>query len=346
MEIEEEFFGSLKNRDEIKKITLKNPNGIAVSLINYGAIIQSVILPDRYGELSNVVLNYDNLEEYIKDSSYLGATVGRFANRIRGGSFRINNEIYQLARNEKGITHLHGGDEGFGKKYWSYKCWKTERVASVRMRYISPDGEEGYPGELDTEITFTLDINNSFIINYKCSSDKVTPVNLTNHSYFNLTGTDTGATVLGHLLKINSSLYLETDNNLIPTGKFLDVKDGFMNFRELRRIGELIKGTAGKTGVTGYDDCYVLAVDEGKMFHAVTAADPLSGRMIDLFTDQPGVQLYTANYMDPPHCAVCFETQNFPDSVNNPDFPNPFISPGDIYNRTTFFRFTIFNDYV
>ena len=210
----------------------------------------------------------------------------------------------------------------------------------VRMKYRSPDGEEGYPGTMDTEITFTLDKKDSFIINYKASSDKKTPVNMSNHAYLNLSGTDGTKTVLGHILQVNSSFFLETDDELIPTGRIIDVKEGPMNFKDPRRIGERIKETGA-----GYDTCFVFPSDRGKMYHALTLSDPLSGRILDLFTDKPGVQVYTANHIDPPHRAVCCETQNYPDSVNNPDFPDPFILPGEIYDRTVFCRFTISDDY-
>jgi aldose 1-epimerase len=339
MDIIEEHFGYV-NKTEIKKITLKNDFGTTVSLINFGAIIQSIILPDRFGKFSEVALNYDSVEEYVKDESYFGATIGRFANRIKDGQFSIEDQEYQLTKNENGKNHLHGGYSGFNKKIWSYESWKNDRIASVRMSYLSPDGEEGYPGNLNAEVTFTLDNSNSFIINYQAVSDKKTPVNMTNHTYLNLSGTDKNKTIKGHLLKINSGFYLEYDKELIPTGRFLDVEDGAMNFKEFKRLGDNLKEVGG-----GLDHCYVFASDQGKMFHALTLYDPLSGRNLDVFTDKPGVQIYTANHLDPPHRAICFETQNYPDSVNHSEFPDTLISPGDLYNRTIFCRFTISGDY-
>ncbi len=339
MNIIEENFGFIDDK-EVKKITLLNDKGSSVSLINYGAIIQSIILPDRFGESAEITLNYDNLEEYINDKHYFGATVGRFANRIKNGAFSIDGEKYQLGKNENGKNHLHGGFSGFNKKLWSYETWKNDRISSVRMHYTSPDGEEGYPGNLKVDVTYTLDNKNSFIINYNAVTDKKTPVNLTNHAYLNLSGVEKYKTILGHLLQINSGFYLETDDELIPTGRILDVKEGPMNFKEARRIGEKISETG-----TGYDNCYVFPSDRGNMYHALTLSDPLSGRTLDLFSDKPGVQIYTANNIDPPHRAVCCETQNFPDSVNQPDFPDPFISPGEVYSRNVFCRFTISSDY-
>lgn len=340
MDIIEEHFGYV-SETEIKKITLKNNFGTTVSLINFGAVIQSVILPDRSGEFSEITLNYDTIEEYISDKNYFGATVGRVANRIRDGRFFIEGKEYQLTKNENSKNHLHGGFSGFNKKIWSHVSWKNDRIASVRMSYLSPDGEEGYPGNLNAEITYTLDNSNSFIINYKAVSDKKTPVNLTNHTYLNLSGTEKNKTILGHLLKVNSSFYLEVDKELIPTGRFLDVKDSALNFKEFKRIGEKIKETKG-----GFDNCYVFASDHGNMYHAVTLSDPLSGRNLDIFTDKPGLQIYTGNHLDPPFRAICCETQNYPDSVNRSEFPDPVISPGDVYNRTTFCRFTISSDCV
>ena len=187
MNILEENFGYLDGT-EIKKIILKNDSGIKISLINYGAVIQSIIVPDRFGEFDEISLSYETLEEYIKDTGYTGATIGRFANRIKDGAFSINGEKYQLSKNENGKNHLHGGFSGLHKRIWSYESWSNERIASVRMKYRSPDGEEGYPGNLDVEITFTLDNKDSFIINYKAESDKKTPVNLTNHACLNLSG--------------------------------------------------------------------------------------------------------------------------------------------------------------
>ena len=279
MNIREENFGYIDGA-EIKKLILKNDKGIKISLINYGAVIQSIILPDRFGEFDEITLNYETLEEYIKDTKYTGAAVGRFANRIKNGAFSINSEKYQLSRNENGKNHLHGGFSGFNKKIWSYEAWSNERIASVRMKYRSPDGEEGYPGNLDAEITYTLDNNDSFIINYKAESDKKTPVNLTNHAYLNLSGVRKSETVLGHMLQVNSGFYLETDGEMIPTGRIVDVKDGPMNFKEFRRIGERIKDTG-----EGYDHCFVFPSDRGNMYHALTLFDPLSGRKLDLFTD-------------------------------------------------------------
>ena len=340
MQVIEEHFGYIEEK-EIKKITLKNDSGVSVSVINYGAIVQSIILPDRFGKYSEITLNYDTLDGYINDTSYFGATVGRFANRIRNGVFLIDGKKYSVACNENEKNHLHGGFSGFNKKVWSCESWSNERISSARMKYRSPDGEEGYPGNLDVEVTYTLDKKNSFIINYKAASDKKTPVNLTNHSYLNLSGVDGKKTILGHLLQVNSGFYLETDDELIPTGKIIDVKDGPMNFKDFRRIGERIKET-GK----GYDHCFLFPSDHGKMYHALTMYDPLSGRRLELFTDKPGVQIYTANHLTPPHRAVCCETQNFPDSVNHPEFPDPFISPGEIYDRTVFCRFTISDDCV
>ncbi len=340
MDIVEEHFGYLDD-SEIKKITLKNGSGISVSLINYGAIVQSMIVPDRFGNSAEITLNFDNLEDYVKDTSYLGATVGRFANRIKNGFFRIDGENFHVNINENGKNHLHGGICGFNKKIWSFESWKNDRIASVRMKYMSPDGEEGYPGNLSVEVTYTLDEKNCFIINYLAETDKKTPVNLTNHTYLNLSGTEDRKTVLGHLLQVNSGFYIETDDEKIPTGRILDVKEGPWNFKELRRIGERIRETG-----TGYDECYIFPSDRGKMYHALTLFDPLSGRKLDIYTDKPGVQIYTANHLDPPHKAICCETQNYPDSVNHSDFPDPFISPGEIYNRTVFCRFTISDDYV
>ena len=338
MKIFEEKFGSIDG-NEIKKIILKNDSGIKISLINYGAVIQSIILPDRFGEFSEISRGYETLEEYVNDTEYTGATVGRFANRIKDGSFSVDGEKYQLSKNENGKNHLHGGFSGFNKKIWSYEAWSNKRIASVRMKYISPDGDEGFPGNLNVETTFTLDEKDSFIINYRAESDKKTPINLTNHAYMNFSGIEHGKTVLGHMLQVNSGFYIETDDEMIPTGRILDVKDGPMNFKEFRRIGERIKETGA-----GYDHCFVFPSDRGNMYHALTLYDPLSGRKLDVFTDNEAVQVYTANHSDPPHCAVCFETQNFPDSVNKPDFPDPFISPGEVYNRTVFCRFTISDD--
>ncbi len=338
MEIVEECFGYLEDK-EVKKITLKNDYGMSVSVINYGATIQSIVVPDRSGNLLEILLNFKTLEEYVNDTKYRGSIVGRYANMIKDGILNIDGMEYQLSKNEDGKHHSRGGFFGFNKKLWSCEAWSNNRIASVKMTYRSPDGEEGYPGTLDAEVVFTLDNKNSFIISYTAETDKKTILNLSHPVFLNLSGIEECKSILGHFLQIHSGFYLETDDRMIPTGKVLEVKDGPINFKVLRKIGERIKETK-----LGYNNCFIFPGYTGDMFHALTLSDPLSGLSLDLLMDKPGLHICTANFIDPPHCAVCIEPQNYTKVINNPDLSSPILCPGEVYNRTVFLRFNVLKD--
>jgi aldose 1-epimerase len=306
--------------------TLKNKKGMAVSLIDYGAIIQSISVPDRNGKPGEVVLGCDREEDYYSDRSSLGAAVGRFANRIGGASFTLNGKAYKLPANE-GNNCLHGGN-GFQKKRWS----SIASEKAVLMYIESPDGDEGFPGNLKVELKYTLTDENELILDYTAVSDKDTVINLTNHTYFNLAGE---GSILGQELMLDSEYYLEVDKALIPTGELIPVEGTAYDFRQLRPI---------KEGY--YDNCFVLKEGNGVKAEAY---DPLSGRGLYMYTDLPGVQLYCSAWLGgtkgrggrvySKHEAFCLETQFFPDSPNKPQFPSCVLKAGEIFKSRTVYQF-------
>ena len=306
--------------------TLKNNKGMAVTLIEYGAIIQSVMVPDRNGILGDVVLGCDREEDYYTDRGSLGATVGRFANRISGAAFTLNGQEYKLPANE-GKNCLHGGN-GFQKKKW--QCMKSD--TGLVMTIESPDGEEGFPGNLKVELKYTLSDDNELILDYTAVSDKDTVINLTNHTYFNLAGE---GSILGQELMLDSDYYLQVDKALIPTGELISVEGTDYDFRKLRPI---------KEGY--YDTCFALKSGEGVKAEAY---DPISGRGMYMYTDLPGVQLYCAAWLGGTkgrggkvynkHEAFCLETQFYPDSPNKPRFPSCVLKAGEIFKSRTVYQF-------
>jgi len=342
-QIETEEFGTMDDGRSVELFTLTNKNGMEVSITNYGGIVTSIRVPDNDGNFEDVVLGFDDLEKYKAGHPFFGAIAGRYANRIANGQFELNGIVYELARNN-GENHLHGGNEGFDKKLWDAEVNEDEN--SVTLSYLSPDGEEGYPGNLDVDVTYTLTEDNELQIDYHATTDKATVVNLTNHSYFNLSG-DPSQGILDHLLTIQADRYTPVDEGLIPTGELRPVEGTAFDFTEPETVGARIESIP-----PGYDHNYVLNNPNSGVRKIATVEHEESGRIMEVYTDQPGVQLYTGNFLDgsitghhgvpiEQYAALCLETQTFPDSPNKPDFPSPVLNPGETYETTTIYQFKV-----
>lgn len=342
MRLQEEPFGETPDGEPVTQYHLSNANGIAVSLINYGAIVTAVHVPDRNGELENITLGFDTLDGYLERHPYFGAICGRYANRIADGKFTLDGVEYTLATNNE-PNHLHGGESGFDKALWHAEPFENEDAAGVRFTYESPDGEEGYPGTLTTTVTYTLNDDDELQIDYQATSDKATPVNLTNHCYWNLAGADSGK-ILDHVLTLNCDRYLPVDDTMIPTGELKSVTDTPMDFTDPQRIGAKIDEVEGD-----YDHCFVLSEGQDSPALIARAEDPESGRVLEIFTTEPAVQFYTGNFLDgsvagggfEKHDGFCLECQHFPDSPNQPDFPSTILQPAEVYRQTTTLKFSV-----
>jgi aldose 1-epimerase len=336
-------YGTL-NGQSVYLFTLENKNGMVVKITNYGAIITQVLVPDRNGKMGDVVLGYDSLAGYIANNPYFGCIAGRYANRIAKGKFTLDGKEYTLAVNN-GNNHLHGGLKGFDKVLWIGSEFSDTSKAGVTMNYFSKDGEEGYPGNLHVAVTYTLDNENSLTTVIEAITDKATPVNLCNHTYFNLSEADTN--ILGHVLTLYASRFTEVNDELIPTGNLAPVNGTPMDFTTPHVIGERIADVKG-----GYDHNYVLDHPAGQLSPAALFSDPLTGRQVEVLTTQPGIQFYTGNFLDGSitgkggkvyrkNFGFCLETQHFPDSPNRPAFPNTILRPGEKYQETTVWKFGI-----
>jgi aldose 1-epimerase len=348
MEIKQEPFGKTQDGKETTLYTLTNAQGMQVKITDYGATITSVLTPDKDGNMGDVVLGFDSMEgykspEYTKSGPYFGAIVGRYGNRIAKGKFTIDGQEYTLATNN-GENHLHGGNKGFDKVVWEGEPLQEQNA--VRFRYVSPDGEEGYPGTLTSTVTYTLTDDNEIKIDYEATTDKATPVNLTNHSYFNLAAGN-AEDALGHVLTLNADKYTVVNKSLIPTGELRDVEGTDMDFREPQPIGARVNQVEG-----GYDHNYVLSGTDGTLKKAATVYEPTSGRVMEVFTTEPGIQFYSGNFLDgtitgsgnkkyKKHYGFALETQHFPDSPNQPDFPSTILEPGETYETTTVYKFSV-----
>ena len=337
-------FGKIGDQ-EIVQYTLTNPNGMIVKILNYGGTVTNILVPDRTANTGDVVLGYDSLSGYLqKGNPYLGSLVGRYANRIANAKFQLDGKTYTLAANDHGNT-LHGGLKGFDKVVWSGEPLPGD--SSLRLTYISPEGEEGYPGELVATVIYTLTPDNTLKIDYTAKSDKPTPVNLTNHSYFNLSaGKD--STIVQHQLMLNANRFTPPNDKLIPTGALQGVKGTLLDFTTPKKIGKDLDSVKG-----GYDHNYVLNKTGSEMSLAAAVWDSASGRYMEVFTTQPGVQFYTGNFLDGTltgtknntkyvkHSGLCLESQHFPDSPNQPAFPNSILKPGETYHEVTAYKFSI-----
>jgi aldose 1-epimerase len=346
--IREESFKAVHNGKTTSLHTLKNKNGFVAQVTNYGAILVSLYVPDRKGNLDDIVQGYDTISEYIDGNGpYMGAICGRSANRIAGGKFTLLDKEYTLAVNN-GPNHLHGGITGFNKVVWTVVA---SSASSVQLQYFSADGEEGYPGNLKVLVTYTLTDKNELRIDYSASTDKTTLVNLASHSYFNLAGEGSGS-IYDQELMLNGAFFTPTDETNIPSGEIRPVKGTPMDFTTLHKIGAAIDqdDIQLKYGA-GYDHNWVLNHPTGTLGLAAVAHDPKSGRMMEVFTTQPGVQLYTANWIDNEkgkdskkyqrRWAFCLETQHFPDAINKPHFPSTILNPGEIYKHSVVHKFII-----
>jgi aldose 1-epimerase len=328
---------------EVLQYTLKNANGMEVKILNYGGTITDIITADKQGQKGNVVLSYDSLSGYQqKGQPYFGALIGRYANRIANAKFKLDGKEYSLAPNNNGNT-LHGGLKGFDKVVWAATPVDD---TSLQLAYTSKDGEEGYPGNLQATVVYTLTPDNALHIFYKATADKPTPVNLTNHSYFNLSaGKD--STILGHELSLKASHYTPVNEKLIPDGKLVAVKGTPMDFTSPKKVGADIAKVKG-----GYDHNWVLDKKEGVLETVATLYDPTSGRFMEVATTEPGIQFYTGNFLDGTlantrdgkkyvqNAALCLEAQHFPDSPNQPAFPNVILKPGETYAQNTVYKFS------
>ncbi len=340
-------FGKTADGSAVDLYTLSGGSGLVIEVMTYGATLTSVAAPDRQGKSENITLNKKTLDDYLAGHPFFGSLAGRFAGRIANGRFSIDGRRYTLATNDN-RHHLHGGDVGFDKKVWTAETIEEDGSAALRLTYTSPDGEEGYPGTLVATATYTLSDDNQLEMAYSATTDKPTHVNLTNHAYWNLGGQDAGG-ILGHELTINADKYQPVDESLTPLGPLCPVKGTEMDFTAAKTIGAGIDKTAG-----GYDHCYVLNKRPGdleskKLTPAATAHDPKSGRTMEVLTTQPGVQLYTGNFLDggsnsggfKKHAAFCLETQHYPDSPNRPEYPSTLLAPGEIYEEVTVHKFGV-----
>jgi aldose 1-epimerase len=345
MTVTKENFGKVDNKD-VFLFTLKNKNGITVKITNYGAIITSILIPDSKGRSGDIVLGYDSLKGYLTTTPYFGAIVGRYANRIAKGTFRLNKKVYKLAVNN-GNNSLHGGLKGLDKVVWDAFEVSDYSGPGLILSYKSPDGEEGYPGNLEVTVTYRLNLMDELTTTIEAITDKATPVNLCNHTYFNLN--EANSSILGHRLKINADRYTVVNDELIPTGELRAVQGTPMDFREPYEIGARIAEVKG-----GYDHNYVLVKNAGDLTLAAILSDPVSGREVSVLTTQPGVQFYSGNFLDgsitgkggkvyKQHYGMCLETQHFPDSPNQKTFPNTILKPGERFKEVTVYKFGVTN---
>jgi aldose 1-epimerase len=345
MILKQSTFGKLPDGKEVTLYTFANASGLTVKMIDYGAIVVAVETSDKNGDRANINLGFDSLEGYLERHPYFGATVGRYANRIAGGRFTLDGKEFTLATNN-GANHLHGGLNGLDRALWAAEEVRTVDSVGVNFIYESPDGEEGYPGNLRVVAGYVLNNNDELVITLTATTDKSTPVNLTNHCYWNLSGAGSG-TILDHELVINAEKYLPVNEGLIPTGELADVAGTPFDFREPHKIGERIGELTNDP--QGYDHCYVLRPGEAPLRLAAWVRDRKSGRVMEIHTTQPAVQFYSGNFLDgtpasgnfPQYGGLCLETQHYPDSPNQPAFPNTILRPGETYKHVTVHKFSV-----
>jgi aldose 1-epimerase len=342
-------FGVLPGGARIQAFTLTNASGTQVRVIEYGAIIQSLKVPDRHGALADVVLGYDSMDGYVENPPYLGALIGRYANRIGKAEFTLDGKTYKLANNSNGNT-LHGGRKGFDKAAWKGEPFQKPGQAGVTLTYTSPDGEEGFPGALSVRVVFTLNDSNELSLDYSATTNKPTVVNLTHHDYWNLSGEGSGD-VLDTRLQINADRFTPVDAKLIPLGTMASVSGTPFDFHTLTPIGAHIGANDPQLKLgSGYDHNFVINHHGNDLALAARAEDPKSGRVLEVRTTEPGVQFYTANFLDvigksghayKPRDAFCLETQHFPDSPNKPSFPTTVLRPGQTFHSKTVYAFSV-----
>ena len=351
LDVRREVFGTIPNGPVVHRYTLTNGHGMEVKLITYGGAIQSLKVPDRRGRMANVTLGFSTLEGYLQTGNpYFGCITGRYANRIANGRFTLDGVTYQLARNN-GPNHLHGGIVGFDKIVWDAEVVRTDDSVGVRFHYLSPDGDEEYPGALDTTVTYTLNNRNALRMRYQATTDAATIVNLTNHAYWNLAGEGSGD-INDHELLLKASHYTPVDPTLIPTGAIDPVAGTPLDFTDSTRIGARIRNSHPQLLIgRGYDHNWVLDRHGSGLELAARLTDPRSGRVLEVLTDQPGIQFYSGNFLDGTLVGtsgrmyrqgdgLALETQHFPDSPNHDNFPSTVLRPGEEYDTTTIYRFS------
>ncbi len=339
------------NGQPVVLYTLTNSKGISADITNYGARVAALRVPGRSGIFADIVLGFDTLDGYLKENPYFGAIVGRYGNRIAKGQFKLDGKPYTLARNN-GQNSLHGGTKGFDKQVWAARDISTPDSPALELSYLSKDGEEGYPGNLSAKVTYTLSNDNELKIEYAASTDKDTVVNLTNHSYFNLAGQGNGD-ILGHELMIEADKFTPVNAGLIPTGQLRNVAGTPFDFRQSTPVGKRMNDNDAQLKLGGgYDHNFVLSHPAGQIGLAARVTEPVSGRVLEVRTVEPGVQFYTGNFLDGTitgkggkvynkHAALCLETQHFPDSPNQPGFPSTVVKPGAPYASVTIWKFSV-----
>lgn len=353
MSITKKLFGTLKNGTDVYSYTLINKSGMEVKISNYGGTVMEIKIPDKYGKTSDIVCGYDSLSDYVEADGYQGAIIGRTGNRIGKGKFSLDGKEYSLYLND-GNNHLHGGKSGFNNKVWKVTDTENTDEPVLKLFLLSKDGEEGYPGNLAVTVTYHLTEDNALSIRYEAQTDKKTVLNLTNHTYFNLGGYASGK-IYDHILQIDADSYLRTDNELIPTGEIVPVDGTPFDFRLPRKIGRDIKSSHPdlvKAG--GYDHCMNFVGGETKLpIKRIKVKEELSGRVMEVYTNQPCVQFYSGNFMkneqypfkgghrQVPQSAFCLETQHMPDAINHSKFTDVTLNPGEKYDYTTIYKFSV-----
>jgi aldose 1-epimerase len=343
-------FGKTRDGRPVDLYTFTNSHGLEVRATNFGGIIVSLRVPDKNGKMDDMVLGFDKVDQYLDNPPYFGAIVGRYANRIANGTFTLDGTKYTLAKNN-GQNTLHGGLIGFNKVLWDANPFKNEKGAGVAFSRTSKDGEEGFPGNLKVKVSYTLTDENQLIAEYEAVTDKATPINLSQHSYFNLAGEGNGD-ILRHELMLNADRFTPVDSSLIPTGELRPVKGTPMDFTKPSAIGARINDNYEQLQLgRGYDHNFVINRKDESLTLAARVREPNSGRVMEVFTTQPAVQLYTSNFLDgsivgkhghayQKHAALCLETQHFPDSPNHPDFPSTILRPGETFRSETIYKFS------
>jgi len=350
-EIPARLFGHFPDDREVALYTLSNPSGMTLTVTDYGGIITSLRVPDRRGEFQDVVLGYDRLEDYLEETPYFGAIIGRYANRISEGRFALDGKRYELAVNN-GKNHLHGGVKGYDKVLWQAKPFVDGDDHGIVFTYLSTDGEEGYPGNLNVQVTYRLTPDNTLVFSYRATTDRATPINLTQHSYFNLAGPSSNS-ILDHVLVLRANAFTPIDEGLIPTGEIRLVEGTPFDFRTPRAIGTFIDSGGEQLEYgRGYDHNFVLSDTTSVLHQAARVVEPGSGRIMDVYTTEPGIQFYSGNFLDGSligksgrpyeyRSGFCLETQHFPDSPNQPAFPSTILRPGETFSSQTVYSFTM-----
>ena len=348
--VQKSLYGKMKDGKEVYEYTLQNKRGAEIKIITYGARVVSITMPDRNGKYADIVLGYGNLQSYVKSTDYFGSIVGRYANRIGKAEITLHGKTYKLSANENG-NELHGGKMGFSEVVWNAKPHETKAGPALELTLISPDGDQGYPGKMTVHVTYTLLNNNELKIQYEATTNKETVINLSHHSYFNLSG-DPHNTILYGLLKINANEFTPIDKESIPTGKIEKVAGTPLDFRKSTAIGARINDNFEQLKLAhGYDFNYVLNNYNGKVREVADVYDPSSGRYMQVFTDQPGIQFYSGNYLNgtqigkdgiayQQHAGLCLEAQHYPDSPHHPKWPSVVLKPGQIYRQITIYKFS------